>query len=127
MLDVLKIENVGAELIGIATYHDSCAGLRECKIKEDNKFLNAVDNVQNDLNNLAAIIQEASNKSLDKNVEENRDIQRKHTFDEEDDTSKQATQDYDLHDNEQEVRNFFPFSFLFMFINASICIDNDKK
>lgn len=31
---VLKIENFGAELTGKATYHDSCAGLRECGIKE---------------------------------------------------------------------------------------------
>ena len=29
---VLKIENVGAELNVTATYHDSCAALRECKI-----------------------------------------------------------------------------------------------
>src|ERR1700744_1814182 len=32
--DVLKIENYGAELNVKATYHDSCAALRECKIKE---------------------------------------------------------------------------------------------
>jgi L-lactate dehydrogenase complex protein LldE len=33
--DVLKVEKVsGANLHGIATYHDSCAALRECKIKE---------------------------------------------------------------------------------------------
>jgi L-lactate dehydrogenase complex protein LldE len=31
---VLKIENYGAELHVKATYHDSCAALRECKIKE---------------------------------------------------------------------------------------------
>ncbi|MDE3183663.1 MAG: (Fe-S)-binding protein [Bacteroidota bacterium] len=31
---VLKIENYGAELNAKATYHDSCAALRECKIKE---------------------------------------------------------------------------------------------
>lgn len=34
MLNILKVENVGAVLNGKATYHDSCAGLRECKIKE---------------------------------------------------------------------------------------------
>ena len=33
LTDVLKIENYGAELNGKATYHDSCAALRECKIK----------------------------------------------------------------------------------------------
>jgi L-lactate dehydrogenase complex protein LldE len=33
LTDVLKIENYGAELQGKATYHDSCAALRECKIK----------------------------------------------------------------------------------------------
>jgi L-lactate dehydrogenase complex protein LldE len=34
LTDVLKIENYGAELHVKATYHDSCAALRECKIKE---------------------------------------------------------------------------------------------
>ncbi len=34
LTDVLKIENYGAELNARATYHDSCAALRECKIKE---------------------------------------------------------------------------------------------
>lgn len=31
---VIKIENYGAELNAKATYHDSCAALRECKIKD---------------------------------------------------------------------------------------------
>ena len=31
---VLKIEHFGAQLNATATYHDSCAALRECKIKE---------------------------------------------------------------------------------------------
>ena len=39
MLDVLKVEDVGATLNGKATYHDSCAGLRECKIKEEPRRL----------------------------------------------------------------------------------------
>ncbi len=34
LVDVLKVENIGAKLKGKATYHDSCAALRECKIKE---------------------------------------------------------------------------------------------
>jgi len=43
MVKVLKIENVGAVLNGKATYHDSCAGLRECKIKtEPRKLLSNV-------------------------------------------------------------------------------------
>ncbi|HQW84966.1 MAG TPA: (Fe-S)-binding protein [Ferruginibacter sp.] len=33
LTEVLKIENFNAELKGKATYHDSCAALRECKIK----------------------------------------------------------------------------------------------
>ena len=33
LTDSLKIENFGAKLTGTATYHDSCAALRECKIK----------------------------------------------------------------------------------------------
>jgi len=34
LIDVLKVDQFGAELSGKATYHDSCAALRECKIKE---------------------------------------------------------------------------------------------
>lgn len=34
LTDVLKVENYGAELHATATYHDSCAALRECHIKE---------------------------------------------------------------------------------------------
>jgi L-lactate dehydrogenase complex protein LldE len=34
LTDVVKIENFGAVLNARATYHDSCAALRECKIKE---------------------------------------------------------------------------------------------
>lgn len=39
MVKVLQIENVGATLNGKATYHDSCAGLRECKIKQEPRKL----------------------------------------------------------------------------------------
>ena len=34
LVDILKIEDIGAEWNMIATYHDSCAALRECKIKD---------------------------------------------------------------------------------------------
>jgi L-lactate dehydrogenase complex protein LldE len=34
LVDVLKVTDFGATLEGKATYHDSCAALRECKIKE---------------------------------------------------------------------------------------------
>jgi L-lactate dehydrogenase complex protein LldE len=39
MVKVLEIDNVGAMLQGKATYHDSCAGLRECKIKNEPRQL----------------------------------------------------------------------------------------
>jgi L-lactate dehydrogenase complex protein LldE len=39
IVKVLKTENVGAVLNGKATYHDSCAGLRECRIKEEPRKL----------------------------------------------------------------------------------------
>lgn len=39
MINVLKVENVGATLTGKATYHDSCAGLRECRIKHEPRTL----------------------------------------------------------------------------------------
>jgi L-lactate dehydrogenase complex protein LldE len=43
MIKVLQKENVGAVLNGKATYHDSCAGLRECRIKtEPRKLLSHV-------------------------------------------------------------------------------------
>jgi L-lactate dehydrogenase complex protein LldE len=39
MINVLKVENVGARFHAKATYHDSCAGLRECKIKQEPRTL----------------------------------------------------------------------------------------
>lgn len=39
MVNVLKVDNVGAVLSGKATYHDSCAALRECKIKQEPRKL----------------------------------------------------------------------------------------
>lgn len=39
LVQVLKIENFGAELNLKATYHDSCAALRECHIKEEPRRL----------------------------------------------------------------------------------------
>lgn len=44
---VLKIENFGAILNAKATYHDSCAALRECKIKEaPRKLLSQVQGLE---------------------------------------------------------------------------------
>lgn len=39
LVGVLGVEDVGATLHGKATYHDSCAGLRECRIKEEPRRL----------------------------------------------------------------------------------------
>ncbi|MEO7924658.1 MAG: (Fe-S)-binding protein [Chitinophagaceae bacterium] len=39
MTDIVKVDDVGAVLKGKATYHDSCAGLRECKIKQEPRRL----------------------------------------------------------------------------------------
>ena len=39
MVNILGVEDVGATLHGKATYHDSCAGLRECRIKEEPRKL----------------------------------------------------------------------------------------
>jgi L-lactate dehydrogenase complex protein LldE len=39
LVNVLRIEDFGATLHGKATYHDSCAGLRECRIKEEPRKL----------------------------------------------------------------------------------------
>lgn len=39
MVNVLKITDLGAKLNGIATYHDSCAGLREYGIKREPRVL----------------------------------------------------------------------------------------
>lgn len=47
LVKVLKIENFGATLNGKATYHDSCAGLRECRIKaEPRKLLSNVKGLE---------------------------------------------------------------------------------
>lgn len=47
MIKVLQIDNVGATLKGKAVYHDSCAGLRECKIKsEPRKLLSQVKGLE---------------------------------------------------------------------------------
>ena len=64
----------------------------------------AVDEIQNELNHLAAIIQEASqvsNENVSIVIEEKQ--KKSPRAEEDDDTSKQATQDYDLHTNEKEV------------------------
>lgn len=39
LVNVLKATNIGATLNGKATYHDSCAGLRECGIKAEPRTL----------------------------------------------------------------------------------------
>jgi L-lactate dehydrogenase complex protein LldE len=39
LVQVLKKEEFGASLEGKATYHDSCAGLRECRIKQEPRKL----------------------------------------------------------------------------------------
>jgi L-lactate dehydrogenase complex protein LldE len=39
LVKVLNVSSVGAKLEGKATYHDSCAGLRECRIKEEPRKL----------------------------------------------------------------------------------------
>lgn len=39
LVQVLQITDIGARFEGKATYHDSCAALRECKIKEEPRIL----------------------------------------------------------------------------------------
>ncbi len=39
LINVLHVEKLGAVLTGKAAYHDSCAGLRECRIKEEPRRL----------------------------------------------------------------------------------------
>jgi len=39
LVDVVKRDYFGAELVGTAVYHDSCAALRECKIKDQPRQL----------------------------------------------------------------------------------------
>lgn len=39
LVNVLQVEDFGASLDATVTYHDSCAGLRECKIKEEPRKL----------------------------------------------------------------------------------------
>jgi L-lactate dehydrogenase complex protein LldE len=47
LVNVLKVESFGATFHAKATYHDSCAGLRECRIKEEpRKLLSNVKGLQ---------------------------------------------------------------------------------
>ncbi|HEY9003727.1 MAG TPA: (Fe-S)-binding protein [Mucilaginibacter sp.] len=39
LINILQVDYFGAELDGRAVYHDSCSGLRECKIKEEPRQL----------------------------------------------------------------------------------------
>lgn len=39
LINVLGVDDLGARLDGKATYHDSCAALRECKIKQEPRRL----------------------------------------------------------------------------------------
>jgi L-lactate dehydrogenase complex protein LldE len=39
LVNIMKVADVGAKLDGIGTYHDSCAALRECKIKQEPRTL----------------------------------------------------------------------------------------
>ena len=39
LINILKIENIGASFNAKATYHDSCAALRECGIKQEPRTL----------------------------------------------------------------------------------------
>lgn len=39
LVNVLKVEDLGAQFNGKVTYHDSCAALRECKLKEEPRKL----------------------------------------------------------------------------------------
>lgn len=47
LVNVLRVSDTGAVLKGRATYHDSCAALRECKIKkEPRQLLQSVEGLQ---------------------------------------------------------------------------------
>lgn len=47
LVNVLQVTDLGATLKGKATYHDSCAGLRECRIKkEPRQLLNHVKGLE---------------------------------------------------------------------------------
>jgi len=35
LVKILNVTDLGAKFEGKATYHDSCAGLRECNIKQE--------------------------------------------------------------------------------------------
>jgi len=39
LVNIMKVTDVGAKLEGIATYHDSCAALRECNMKQEPRTL----------------------------------------------------------------------------------------
>jgi len=80
------------------------------KIKQNENSKNASNDIQNGLNHLATIIQAASQISLEEydSQQENGvhidvDTHQRLNIEENDDTSKQATQNYDFDDKEKEV------------------------
>jgi len=58
LVNVLGVTDLGATLHGKATYHDSCAGLRECRIKEEPRKLLS-DFLRQDLRTLSTRAQTA--------------------------------------------------------------------
>jgi hypothetical protein len=81
--------------------------------KDSENFTDSANDILNDLNHLAEIIEQASSIPTEENNNEQHiviDKLKKHSLEEDDDTSKQATQNYDL--NEQEVR----IDFIILFI-----------
>ena len=47
LVNKMNVTNVGAVLVGTATYHDSCSALRECKIKDEpRKLLQSVKGLE---------------------------------------------------------------------------------
>jgi hypothetical protein len=119
----IQYENSSASSISSDEESNQQTSNKNNRTEKDDDLRKAADEIENDLNDLAAMIQGASKLSNAKEEENsehsnNNNIPKRHTFDEDDDTSKQATQNYDVLDNEQEVRSLF-------LMNLIILIPND--
>lgn len=84
--------------------------------KDHEDLINAANDIQNDL---AAMIQEVSQIPSEEYLV---NTEKKPSLEEDDDTSRQATQNYDLNDNEQEVSIDFSCHIVLFFSKKKIFI-----
>ena len=108
LVDEITTSNENESIPKVNSVDDQSQNLPSTSTDDDDNqeaLSDAANEVQNDLNNIADVLLQASQMPTD--VNRIHDTQKTKSTEEDDDTSKQATQNYDLHDNEQPVRRRF--------------------